>query len=145
MHLGSGKPYHCPAVSVAPTLSKIFEIRDGLFETMNNTNNNNARSGSGRKRRRNGSGSAPAPGAQPAQKKRKTSRQNRKRAARRGRGGAAAGAGEQAFVAAAYATLSARDKRKSFGTVWTPVASFTESWSRVLLGVPRSPWLKRWP
>jgi len=70
---------------------------------MNNNNNNAARGRSGRKRSRN-AGSAPAPGAQPAQKKRKTSRQNRKRAARRGRGGAAAGAGEQAFVAAAYAT-----------------------------------------
>jgi len=71
---------------------------------MNNNNNSNARSGSGRKRRRNAAGSNPAPGAQPAQKKRKSSRQSRKRAARRGRGGAAAGAGEQAFVAAAYAT-----------------------------------------
>jgi len=80
---------------------------------MNNTNNN-ARSGSGRKRRRNAGGSAPAPGAQPAQKKRKTSRQNRKRAARRGRGGAAAGAGEQAFVAAAYATAQRTGQAQIF-------------------------------
>jgi len=71
---------------------------------MNNNNNNNAPRGRGSKRRRNASGSAAVSGAQPAQKKRKTSRQNRKRAAKRGRGGAAAGAGEQAFVAAAYAT-----------------------------------------
>jgi len=71
---------------------------------MNNNNNNNASGNSGRKRRRDRAGNAPAPGAQSAQKKRRTSRQNRKRAARRGRGGAAAGAGEQAFVAAAYAT-----------------------------------------
>jgi len=69
-----------------------------------NNNNNNAPRGRGSKRRRNAGGSAAASGAQPAQKKRKTSRQNRKRAAKRGRGGAAAGAGEQAFVAAAYAT-----------------------------------------
>jgi hypothetical protein len=41
--------------------------------------------------------------------------------------------------------LSARVKRKSFGTVWTHAESFTESWSRRLLGRPRSPWLKRSP
>jgi len=40
---------------------------------------------------------------------------------------------------------SARDKRKSFGTAWTHAESFTESWSRRLLGRPRSLWLKRSP
>ncbi len=80
---------------------------------MNNNNNNDARGRSGRKRSR-ASGSAPAPGAQPAQKKRKASRQNRKRAARRGRGGAAFGAGEQAFVAAAYATAQRTGQAQIF-------------------------------
>jgi len=87
---------------------------DFQSETMNNNNNSNARSGSGRKRRRNAGGSDPAPGAQPAQKKRKQTRQNRKRAARRGRGGAAAGAGEQAFVAAAYATAQRTGQAQIF-------------------------------
>jgi len=80
---------------------------------MNNNNNNDARGRSGRKRSR-ASGNAPAPGAQPAQKKRKASRQNRKRAARRGRGGAASGAGEQAFVAAAYATAQRTGQAQIF-------------------------------
>jgi len=90
-----------PTVPVAPAVRNF--LFTGLSETMNN-NNNNAQRARGSKRRRNAGRLASDPGAQPAQKKRKTSRQNRKRAARRGRGGAAAGAGEQAFVAAAYAT-----------------------------------------
>jgi len=65
---------------------------------MNNNNNAGARS----RKRRNRAPARAGGGGQPPQKKQK--RRQRRRAARRGRAAAAVGAGEQAFVAAAYAT-----------------------------------------